>query len=140
MRTLLACLLLASCATPKQVADPATITVSDAFASVADGLAAFQKRLKVTDGLHLGVIVCKVIVKFDISAAAGLGGNAGVALAPPTEVKAKVTAGLSNTASGSRGNTVEIDLNSIDTAVCPAQKGIMNGQAAYGAEAASRAN
>lgn len=130
MKVLVACLALAGCASlnPMKVADPTTITVSEAFSSVADGLGAFQSRLKATDGLHLGVIVCKIIVKFNISATADLGGNVGSAITTPTKVQAKISSQVDNSATGNRGNTVEIDLNSVDTSVCPAQKGIMNGQ------------
>ena len=105
---------------PREVADPNAITIRDAFLSVSDGLQAFQNDLSKNPNFHLGVIVCEIVVKFNISATATRGGNVGVEVSPTSQfVQAKLSAQQTNNSSGDRGNSVEIHLNSIDTHVCP---------------------
>src|SRR6201995_4716160 len=65
-------------------------------------------------------ITCRIIVKFNVAATAVRGGNVAISVSPPTEyVQAKLSAQQNNNSTGDRGNTIEVDLDSIDTHVCP---------------------
>ena len=105
---------------PREVAEPNAITVRDAFLSVADGLKGFQDSLSERKDFHLGVITCSIVIKFNVAATAARGGTEGVQLSPPVKfVQAKLSAQQNNNSTGERGNTIEVDLKSIDTHVCP---------------------
>ena len=100
---------------PKDVADPTTLTIPVAMKEIGDGFLALQKSL---EGNKIGVLACKIDVNLNLTATAGQGGTLvlDASLKPPTNVQVGGTSGLtakaeqSNTSEGSRGNTIAIHL------------------------------
>ncbi len=100
-----------------------TITVPAAFSSIATGLKNFGDTLN-AEHLTLGLITCKVTVRFNISAEAARGGTIGGEIGAPTNVvDAKLSAKQTNSSNGSRENTIEVVLGSIYPGTCSSVDG-----------------
>ncbi|HTV29448.1 MAG TPA: hypothetical protein VMF32_16860 [Xanthobacteraceae bacterium] len=102
--------------TPEKVADAKSITIEDAYASIGRGFLALQKEMA---GAKMGVITCKVDIKFAIAAQASQNNDlqAGVS-GGPQYVQAKLSNDYSTSAAGNRSNTVEIVWGSLYPTIC----------------------
>lgn len=110
--------LLADCAaySPRDVAPPDAITVTDAFAGVAAGIKRFRNDL---GDEQIGMITCRIAIKFAIAASASQGGTVGGTVGTSNAyVEAKLSAEQKNGSDGNRSNTVEIILGSIYPVTC----------------------
>jgi hypothetical protein len=113
---LIACLGACTDYTPEKVADPTSITVADAYTSIGDGFLALQKEM---NGAKMGLITCKVDIKFAIAAQAGQKNDLQAAVSGgPQYVQAKLSNDYTTSAAGNRSNTVEVVLGSIYPTIC----------------------
>ena len=120
--------LLAGCTDygPGQVAPPNAITVQSAFDDVANGLLDFRNKIDAPDPVtgqphKLGVVVCRIIVHFNISASASQKSGGGATLAVPIEAfKVSANYQVSEAAAAARGNAVLVDLGGVNNDLCSA--------------------
>ena len=114
-------LLAAGCTqSPQQVAPADAISIDQAFKGVAAGLRSFSDELGRDPKLQLGLVACRLIVNFNISATANRSNDIQASVAAPTEIAQLSVGGtLTNSATGSRGNTVTIELDSRNVDICP---------------------
>ncbi len=110
--------LLAGCTDygPGQVAPPNAISVTKAFEDVGNGLASFRRIVDASDAAtgqpqKLGVVTCRIIVRFNISASANQTGQLGATFAVPVQAfNASVNAQAAEAAAAARGNVVLVQL------------------------------
>lgn len=108
---------------PKDLAQPTSLTVEHALVDVGAGFAGMKNELRRNGDQKLGLYPCKVTVNLNVTASADQGGK--LVLDASTAPTSVATSTLTNTVSGSvhaeqtnsssatRGNTVAVELYSI---------------------------
>jgi len=101
---------------PSDVAEPSKVTVDEAMATVGKGFVRLRQELEASDVKRIGVIACKIIVNFNVSAAAGEENKLVLDLKfqpapnPVATAQAGANAEFAATASAARGNTIAIEM------------------------------
>ncbi|MBY5744644.1 hypothetical protein HFO28_13730 [Rhizobium leguminosarum] len=137
---LFACLLLPTLAgctafSPKDVANPTTLTVSDALTDVGAGFANMKRQVD-AGRIKLGLYPCKVTVNLNVTADAARGGTLvlDASTKPAETTTTTVTNSFSahanltqtNTSTAHRGNTVVVEMYSL---ACTPKDGVAGSNA-----------